>query len=150
MEYLQNQRRQLDEETAKKMIRVLIETVMACHKRGIFHRDLKPDNVMMENEDDPMSLILIDFGFSREMDQDFFRSDVGTASYIAPEILKSEGYNKSADIWSLGATFYAMYLPFLLSTIDSPQPSPSAVMRIFTPRAGSKRETTSATVPTRN
>ena len=132
MEYLEKTKRPFAEETAKKMARVLIETVIACHKRGVVHRDLKPDNIMMEDVNDPTKLVLIDFGYSREIDADFFKSYVGTPSYIAPEILNKRPYDKRADIWSLGATFYAMFPLFLLFTLDSPPASPSAMARSST------------------
>lgn len=119
----------MDEETAKRMVRVLIETVMACHKKGVVHRDLKPDNIMMEDVNDPTKLVLIDFGYSREIDADFFKTYVGTTSYIAPEIVRLASYDKRVDIWSLGATFYAMFPLFLLFTLDSPPASPSAMAR---------------------
>ena len=114
---------------AKKMARVLIKTVIACHKRGVVHRDLKPDNIMMEDVNDPTKLVLIDFGYSREIDADFFKTYVGTTSYIAPEIVRLASYDKRVDIWSLGATFYAMFPLFLLFTLDSPPASPSAMAR---------------------
>ena len=129
MEYLEKTKRPFAEETAKKMARVLIETVIACHKRGVVHRDLKPDNIMMEDVNDPTKLVLIDFGYSREIDADFFQSYVGTTSYMAPEIVRLGSYDKRADIWSLGATFYAMFPLFLLFTLDSPPASPSAMAR---------------------
>ena len=115
----------MDEETAKKMVRVLIETVMACHQKGVVHRDLKPDNIMLATVSDPTNLILIDFGYSREIDADFFKSYVGTTSYMAPEIVRLGAYDKRADIWSLGATFYAMFAIFLFFTLDSRGASPS-------------------------
>ena len=115
----------MDEETAKRMVRVLIETVMACHKKGVVHRDLKPDSIMLATANDPTNLILIDFGYSREIDADFFQSYVGTTSYMAPEIVRLGSYDKRADIWSLGATFYAMFPLFFSFTLDSRGASPS-------------------------
>ncbi|EAX99226.1 CAMK family protein kinase [Trichomonas vaginalis G3] len=74
------------------------------HSRGIFHRDIKPDNIGF---DENMNVKLIDFGFSTEsqmMDQSLA---CGTPYFIAPEVIYSETYDGAkADMWSLGAMVY--------------------------------------------
>lgn len=116
----------VEEETAKKMVRVLIEALMACHERGIVHRDLKPDNIMLANAYDPTNLVLIDFGFSREMDEEYFNSFLGTPAYRAPEILSmNRQYDNRVDVWSLGATIYAMFLLIIFFRVDLHDASPS-------------------------
>ena len=67
MEYLEKTKRPFAEETAKKMARVLIETVIACHKRGVVHRDLKPENILLKNKQDYTNIKIADFGFAREV-----------------------------------------------------------------------------------
>jgi protein kinase D len=50
---------------------------------------------------------LCDFGFARIIGEKSFRkSIVGTPAYLAPEVLKNEGYNKSLDLWSVGVIIY--------------------------------------------
>ena len=116
----------VEEETAKKMVRVLIEAVMACHERGIVHRDLKPDNIMLANAYDPTNLVLIDFGYSRDMDEEYFKSYVGTVAYMAPEILNmNRQYDNRVDVWSLGATIYVMFLLIIFFRVDLHDASPS-------------------------
>lgn len=125
IDYLIGLRKPIDEKTAKEMVRVLIEAVRACHAKGVVHRDLKPDNVMLANPFDPTSLVLIDFGYSREADADFFKSYVGTIAYMAPEILTPNcEYDNRVDVWSLGATFYAMCLLVSFFRVDLHDASP--------------------------
>lgn len=108
IEYLIASRWFIDEQTAKAMVRVLIRTLQKCHEKSIIHRDIKPDNIMLASPHDLMNLVLIDFGLSRVMDEEYISSYVGTKSYMCPEILTCHRYTEKADIWSLGATIYAM------------------------------------------
>ena len=86
----------------------MILRVEYMHKMGFIHRDIKPDNIMLASPHDLMNLVHIDFGLSRVMDEEYISSYVGTKSYMCPEILTCRPYTKKADIWSLGATIYAM------------------------------------------
>ena len=53
--------------------------------------------------------MIIDFGISKEVPQDLDTNTIcGTASYMAPEILKGSSYNKSVDIWSIGIILYEL------------------------------------------
>ncbi|KAL1528006.1 hypothetical protein AB1Y20_009377 [Prymnesium parvum] len=79
-----------------------------CHSRGILHRDVKLENIMV---DDKTGLVkLIDFGLSCTLgalstDANPF---VGTTSYLAPEVLDRKPYSFGCDIWSLGVVFFTM------------------------------------------
>ncbi|XP_057435377.1 CBL-interacting serine/threonine-protein kinase 14-like [Lotus japonicus] len=107
----------LDEPLARKYFRQLISAVKHCHSRGVFHRDLKLDNLLLDGNGD---LKVTDFGLSAVKSQ--IRSDgllhtaCGTPSFVAPEILAKRGYDgATVDVWSCGVVLFALtagYLPF--------------------------------------
>ena len=72
------------------------------HERDIMHRDLKPENIMvMENG----YLKLIDFGTAKVISGRTY-TRVGTAWYMAPEVIQNKGYGAAADLWSVGVMLY--------------------------------------------
>lgn len=79
------------------------------HHFRITHRDLKPQNILLENNDGQLDVKIADFGFSCIYDpKDGLDTMIGTPLYMAPEILKKELYNSKVDIWSFGAICYMM------------------------------------------
>jgi len=70
---------------------------MKLHKLRITHRDLKPANLFLDEKDE---VKIGDFGVS--IQSTIAQTPIGTPGYFAPEVLKSQGYTKSADLWSLG------------------------------------------------
>jgi serine/threonine protein kinase len=82
----------LKEDTARRYFQQLISAVSFCHAHGIFHHDLKPENLLVDESDD---LKVSDFGLSAVADQ--FHPDgllhtfCGTPSYVAPEVLARRG-----------------------------------------------------------
>lgn len=110
----------LKECEAKQITKVLCKALNGLHENGIVHRDVKPANIVFSGEDAQISdLKLIDFsaaGLVSGDDVNVLTDHVGTAGYVAPEVLsRKEPYGPKADVFSLGCTIHAMlsnmYLP---------------------------------------
>jgi len=86
------------------------------HRYGIVHRDLKPENIMLQSVSENPIIKIMDFGLSKIMGPSEKAADgYGTLTYVAPEVLVRQPYNKQIDIWSLGVMiFYGLTgtLPF--------------------------------------
>lgn len=86
----------------------MIRVVAHCHDMGVIHRDLKPENFLLADSGAHATLKAIDFGLSVFFKEGhFLRQVVGSAYYVAPEVLKKH-YGKEADIWSCGVILYIL------------------------------------------
>ncbi len=100
----------------------LARAAAALHRAGIIHRDIKPDNVMLESNG---SLKLLDLGVVRVPGlEDFPAEDVpGTYAYMAPEMFAGEAGNEATDIYSLGVTMYRAFTgAFPYGNLDAVSP----------------------------
>ena len=100
-------RSKLNEVTAKFIFRQIIEALQFIHSQNIVHRDIKLDNILIDLQN---NIKVCDFGVSKQLKKgDIMHDQCGTPAYIAPEILKNQGYEGFAvDIWSSGVVLYAM------------------------------------------
>lgn len=92
----------------KGIFKDLLKAVNYIHLMGVSHRDLKLDNILINNEG---RLKVIDFGFAvfRENSKEKVDNFCGTPTYMAPEIIKRNRYDPhKADIWSLGVVLYKL------------------------------------------
>ncbi len=112
----------------------LADALMHAHEHGVIHRDIKPQNVMMQYDG---GVKLLDFGIATISDApNITQKDmvVGSVHYMAPEMLKGKGASPRSDIYALGITFFELLAgkqPFNDSTpvniamkqIEEPLPS---------------------------
>ncbi|XP_055621707.1 uncharacterized protein LOC129765419 isoform X3 [Toxorhynchites rutilus septentrionalis] len=104
----------MKEEEAARIFSQIISAVHYCHRKGIVHRDLKAENVLLDNE---MNVKLADFGFSNTFSEGTpLRTWCGSPPYAAPEVFQGVEYDgPKSDIWSLGVVLYVLVcgaLPF--------------------------------------
>ncbi|PIA42444.1 hypothetical protein AQUCO_02000114v1 [Aquilegia coerulea] len=105
----------LSENESRRYFQQLIDAVDYCHSKGVYHRDLKPENLLLDSQG---NLKISDFGLSALPQQGvgLLHTTCGTPNYVAPEVLRHQGYDGSAaDIWSCGVILYVImagYLPF--------------------------------------
>lgn len=83
------------------------EHAMPNPSKVILHRDIKPDNVFLDEFD---NVKLGDFGLAKMLDQEHFMANtyVGTPYYMSPEVLLDKPYTPQSDIWSLGCVIYEL------------------------------------------
>lgn len=105
-----------NEKEARDLIMILISTIGYCHSKNIVHRDLKPENLLLAGFEDDSHIKLADFGFAIQTDGYVsLKTQCGTPGYVAPEILSTQRYGKSVDMWSIGVITYILlggYPPF--------------------------------------
>jgi serine/threonine protein kinase len=90
----------LDKAQALRLVRQVTEGLEEMHGAGVQHRDLKPTNILVRSEQ-PLELVLADFGSSAATDSTVLTQPHGTLFYSAPETLTGM-YSRASDYWSLG------------------------------------------------
>merc|ERR1711971_1457423 len=104
---LSSEQGRLSERITKFLVTQILVALKHLHSKNIVHCDLKPENVLLSSDSDFPQVKLCDFGFSRIIGEKGFRkSIVGTPAYLAPEVLRNKGYNRSLDMWSTGVIIY--------------------------------------------
>lgn len=102
---------------ARDLIKTLLKAVEYMHSRGVAHRDLKPQNLLLTSKEDDADIKLCDFGFSRRVHTpQSLVTRCGTPTYVSPEILKNVPHDQSTDMWSIGVILYVLlvgYPPFM-------------------------------------
>jgi serine/threonine protein kinase len=99
--------KRFDEGRAKIYLAQILLAIEELHKRDIIFRDLKPDNIVFDEDG---NALLTDFGLSKEgiMNNSAALSFCGSPAYLAPEMLKRAGHGKSVDWYLLGVLLYEM------------------------------------------
>ena len=108
----------LDEAEAFYYFIQSVNSVSFLHKNKIIHRDIKPENLLINSNN---ILKLCDFGWSVYLHSNKRVTFCGTVEYMAPEIVKNEGYDFSIDVWSLGVLLYELihsHSPFVVKDLN--------------------------------
>ncbi len=95
-------------EEAVDIMKQLTSATMEAHKRGIIHRDIKPQNVIVKSDG---SVKILDFGIAiakGSMQLTQANNVMGSVHYLAPELAKGESASPQSDIYALGIVFYEM------------------------------------------
>ncbi|KAH6556488.1 hypothetical protein KP509_1Z175300 [Ceratopteris richardii] len=92
------------EKEAARILKAVVSAIAFCHERGVMHRDIKPDNILLPSRKSGYENVkLADFVTSADFsDRRRFRDVEGTIYYVAPEVLPGTGYDEKVDIWGLG------------------------------------------------
>ncbi|CAM8993226.1 unnamed protein product [Rhodiola kirilowii] len=109
----------LPEEQVQAIAKQLVRALHYLHSNRIIHRDMKPQNILIGARS---NVKLCDFGFARAMSTNtvVLRSIKGTPLYMAPELVREQPYNHTADLWSLGVILYELYVgqpPFYTNSV---------------------------------
>jgi len=115
---LEAQGGKLPPEVAAVIVARLAEALGAAHAAGIVHRDVKPDNVMIDRANGAARVVLTDFGVAHVSSLDTMTATgavLGSPAFMSPEQARSEDVNATSDVFSLGSTLYQLctgHLPF--------------------------------------
>ncbi|XP_044773182.1 ribosomal protein S6 kinase alpha-2 isoform X2 [Neomonachus schauinslandi] len=119
--------RYFSEREASDVLCTITKTMDYLHSQGVVHRDLKPSNILyMDESGNPESIRICDFGFAKQLraENGLLMTPCYTANFVAPEVLKRQGYDAACDIWSLGTLLYTMlagFTPFANGPDDTPE-----------------------------
>lgn len=104
------------EPDAAGYVRQMLAAIGYLHAQRFAHRDVKPENFLLSSDAADASLKLIDFGLSCQFVPGVgMKSKVGSANYVAPEVLLNASYDEMVDIWSIGVVSFILlcgYPPF--------------------------------------
>ncbi|KAG0340527.1 hypothetical protein BG004_006363, partial [Podila humilis] len=98
-------RKSFGEDVVRFWIAEMCSAINHLHSLGIVHRDIKPDNILLDANGHAH---LTDFNIGCKLTEEkpILTSQSGTVAYMAPEVFKGTGYGTSVDWWALGVVFY--------------------------------------------
>lgn len=101
------------EETARACVGQLVTALAYCHGRGIAHRDVKLENLLLARPGDITAITLVDFGLAKRSADNILAMQTvcGTPQYVAPEVVArrpNETYGAAVDMWACGVILYML------------------------------------------
>jgi serine/threonine protein kinase len=97
----------LPEPRARDYFKQVLLGMAYCHARKLVHRDIKLENLLLTG--DRQTVKIADFGLAKNVSEDAAKTVIGTAKYVAPEMLAGAEYDGfKSDIWSCGVCLYCM------------------------------------------
>lgn len=104
-----SEKRRLDEKEARSIFRQVVEAVIHCESKGIFHRDIKDENILLDTMSGQVKLL--DFGSGTVLENTLYSDYEGTRAYCPPEWFRFHRYYaRPATIWSLGILLHNMII----------------------------------------
>lgn len=103
----------LNRQTRKKYLFNILNGIAFCHSKGVWHRDIKPQNILIDTSEEGETLKICDFGFAyNKYTNSKLTTQIGSPLHLAPEVLVcgSTNYNSSIDVWSAGLIALEMLL----------------------------------------
>lgn len=122
-----------DENRIYPIFQSILDAIEYAHEEGVIHRDLKPGNILMNDDHD---LVVTDFGLGRILDTESTRitmtgDRIGTPWYMSPEqLLDAKCSDERSDIFSLGRILYEFYTGALMSSVQDASSLPSSIALI--------------------
>ncbi|CAK8560562.1 unnamed protein product [Lathyrus sativus] len=99
----------VSESIARHFMRQLAAGLQVLQEKNLIHRDLKPQNLLLESTSATPLMKIGDFGFARSLTPLQLADTLcGSPYYMAPEIIQSQKYDAKADLWSVGAILYQL------------------------------------------
>ena len=96
------------ETEAAVVMKQILSTMAYCHSNDIVHKDLRPENILVEGWGTNCTVKIIDFGYTRAWNRKTQKGYQGPPYYIAPELIKESFYDNNCDVWSCGIMFYVL------------------------------------------
>ena len=97
------------ESDAKIVMSNMLDAIAFMHARGVVHRDLKLENLVLARPDNLDSVTLVDFGLAKAlMARERAENVCGTLAYVAPEALAAGVYGQGVDVWALGVAMHVL------------------------------------------
>ena len=103
-----------EKELFKEIVIGISKALKTLQKKGVMHRDIRPDNIFIKSMDDASNIIIKLGNFNCSIYiKDNTSEPLGTIFYSSPEIIKNIEYDEKCDLWNLGVTLFELYFGVL-------------------------------------